>query len=188
MREWRSAGACAGWMRPFLVAAALACAMLAVPARGQAQISDDIVMEQDQDLVTPESAQLDWRRSLTKALSYQGIVVTTDQLLYWTIVTGTAASEWEFLASNAVTGIGYYVLFDEAWSAAGLDPTPGDGQVSLTKAIAYRVFDTARVLGVTLAVGTPLTASLEVTAAIAATRTVIYVLHDYAWSWVDSQR
>ncbi len=65
--------------------------------------------------------------------------------------------------------------------------TDSDGQVNLTKAIAYRVFDTARVLGVTLAIGTPLEASLEVAAAIAATRTVIYLLHDYAWSWVDNQ-
>jgi hypothetical protein len=181
MAEWPAAGASAAWARRFLVAASVAAVALSLPVHASAQVVQP-------DTPQVEAALPGWRHSLTKALSYQTIVVTTDQLLYWTIVTGTAASEWEFLASNAVTGIGYYVLFDEAWTGAGLDPAPGNSQVSLTKAIAYRVFDTARVLGVTLAIGTPLTASLEVTAAIAATRTAIYVLHDYAWSWVDGTR
>ena len=135
-----------------------------------------------------QAAQTGWQRSLTKALTYQTIVVSTDQLLYWTIVTGTAATELEFFLANAATGVGYYVLFDKVWTAAGLDPAPGTNEVSVSKALAYRAFDTVRAFGVTLAVGTPLAASLEVTAAIAATRTLIYMLHDYAWSWVDTAR
>jgi uncharacterized membrane protein len=137
------------------------------------------------DTAPPEAAPADWRHSLTKAVTYQTIVVTTDQLLYWVIVTGTTATELEFFAANAVTGVGYYVAFDQVWAAAGLDPAPGESQVSVSKAVAYRVFDTARVFGITLALGTPIVASLEVTAAIAATRTVIYMLHDYAWSWAS---
>ncbi len=163
----------------------MAAFVLLLPAHGQAQVPETPVVEQD--IIPPEDGMVNLRRSVTKALSYQTIVVTTDQLLYWTIVSGDVASEWEFLASNAITGVGYYVLFDAAWAGAGLDAGPGNGQVSLTKAIAYRVFDTARVLGVTLAIGTSLEASLEVTAAIAATRTVIYLLHDYAWSWADNK-
>lgn len=123
------------------------------------------------------------RRSLPKAVTYQTIVLATDQLLYWAIVTGTVESELEFLAGNAVTGVAYYVAFDELWAATGLDTGADGGPVNVTKALAYRVFDTARVFGVTLAIGTPLAGSLEVAAAIAATRTAIYVLHDYAWSW-----
>lgn len=186
MAEGRTAGATVASLRGNLVAAAVAAALVAVPVPGRAQVPG--AAAPPFDAFPPEGVTLDWRHSLTKALSYQTMVVTTDQLLYWTIVTGSAAQEWEFLASNAVTGVGYYVLFDEAWAGAGLDTDPSNKQVSLTKAIAYRVFDTARVLGVTLAVGTPLTASLEVTAAIAATRTAIYLLHDYAWSWIDNQR
>jgi uncharacterized membrane protein len=135
--------------------------------------------------VAPGAAALDWRHSLTKALSYQTIVVATDQILYWAIVTGTTYSEMEFLAANAVTGIAYFVGFDAVWHDAGLDAVARQDQVSFGKALAYRVFDTVRVFGVALAVGTPLTSSLGVTAAIAATRTVIYMLHDYAWSLAD---
>lgn len=183
MPEGRAA--CAAWARRVFLAAAMAMVMLSLPVHAQAQAPEAPTVEPD--ILPPADAPLDLRRSITKALSYQTIVVTTDQLLYWTIVTGSVASEWEFLTSNAITGIGYYVLFDAAWAGAGLNSTDSDGQVNLTKAIAYRVFDTARVLGVTLAIGTPLEASLEVAAAIAATRTVIYLLHDYAWSWVDNQ-
>lgn len=135
------------------------------------------------EAVAPEGALPELRRSLPKALTYQAIVIGTDQLLYWAIITGTTESELEFLAGNAVTGIAYYVAFDELWYAAGLDTPAQENGLDVTKALAYRVFDTARVFGVTLAIGTPLLGSLEVSAAIAATRTAIYVLHDYLWSW-----
>ncbi len=169
--------------RRHVAAAALAALMLTVPVHAGAQTPEAAAPQQA--VVAPDAAGLDWRHSLTKALSYQTIVVSTDQMLYWVIVTGTTYSELEFLAANAVTGISYYVGFDAVWHAAGLDPAPGDSQVSFAKAIAYRVFDTVRVFVVAIAIGTPLTSSLEVTAAIAATRTVIYLLHDYAWSWAD---
>lgn len=159
-----------------IAAVALALLVLSVPARAEAPHAD---------AVTQPAAPLDWRHSLTKALSYQTIVVTTDQVLYWSIVTATTYSELEFLLANAVTGIAYYVGFDAGWHAADLDPPTGEAPVSFSKALGYRVFDTARVFGVAIAVGTPLSASLGVTAAIAATRTVIYMLHDYAWSWSE---
>jgi uncharacterized membrane protein len=162
----------------------VAGAVLSLPGHGQAQVPVAPVVQAE--VAAAQAPPADWRRSLEKALTYQTIVVTTDQLLYWTIVTGTSATELVFFVANAMTGVGYYVAFDEVWAAAGLDPAPGDSQVSVGKAVAYRVFDTARVFGITLAVGTPIVASLEVTAAIAATRTVIYMLHDYAWSWADS--
>lgn len=121
-------------------------------------------------------------RSLEKALTYQSIVVTTDQLLYWTIMAGAAASDTGFLIANAVSGVAYYVAFDRVWTSLSLDPPPGGTEVSVTKAVAYRVFDTARAFAVTLAVGTPLAASVEIAAAIAVTRTAIYMLHDGLWS------
>lgn len=179
MSDWRAACSPAVAVRRQFVVAALAALVLSVPVRGRAQAPD---------AVAPPAPALDWRHSLTKALSYQTIVVSTDQMLYWAIVTGTTETELEFLAANAITGVGYYVGFDAAWAAAGLDPAPGESQVSFGKAIAYRVFDTVRVFAVTLAIGTPLAASLEVTAAIAATRTAIYMLHDYAWSWSDHRQ
>ena len=135
------------------------------------------------DATGPQGALPELRRSLPKAMTYQAIVIGTDQLLYWAIITGTMESELEFLAGNAVTGIAYYVVFDELWNAAGLDTPAEESGLDVTKALAYRVFDTARVFGVTLAIGTPLVGSLEVSAAIAATRTALYVLHDYLWTW-----
>ena len=72
------------------------------------------------DTAPPEAPPADWRHSLTKAVTYQTIVVTTDQLLSWVIVTGTTATELEFFAANAVTGVGYYVAFDQVWAAAVL--------------------------------------------------------------------
>jgi uncharacterized membrane protein len=160
-------------------AAAVTLLLLAIPAHGRAQTAANA------DIATRAAPQ--WQRSLTKALTYQGVVVSTDQLLYWAIITGTAVSELEFLAANAVTGVAYYFTFDEAWRAAGFAPAYGESDVSVTKAISYRVFDTARVLGVTLAIGTPFSGSLAVTAAIAATRTGIYMLHDYVWSLATSR-
>lgn len=211
MKQRRAASAPGGWVWRFvgvgLGGGAVALAVLSLPVHGQAQAPNAPVVqpmpqrEQPAAQMVPavaappdaatlegapaEGAPADWRRSLTKALTYQTIVVSTDQLLYWAIVTGTTATELEFFAANAVTGVGYFVTFDQVWAAAGLDPAPGESQVSVSKAIAYRVFDTARAFAVTLAVGTPFVASLEVTAAIAATRTVIYMLHDYAWSWAS---
>ena len=137
-------------------------------------------------LVPTTDSSAEWRWSLSKAVTYQTIVVTTDQLLYWAIVEETPESELEFFFANALTGIGYYVEFDKVWTTLGLDPAPGENAVSVRKALAYRVFDTARVFVITVAIGTPIAASLEVTAAIAATRTVTYMLHDYAWSWATS--
>lgn len=182
MLDWLAACPPMASARRCIAAAAVAMA-LSVPVPGHAQAPDSAAPQPA--IVAPEAAALDWHHSLTKALTYQTIVVSTDQVLYWVIVTGTTYSELEFLAANAVTGISYYVGFDAVWHTAGLDPAPGDSQVSLAKAIAYRVFDTLRVFAVAIAIGTPLTSSLEVTAAIAATRTVIYMLHDYAWSWAD---
>lgn len=175
-------------LRALIVAAALLVAALAVPVAGLAAEPAALVLELDgvapetagPDAVGEAAALAELRRSLPRAVTYQAIVLTTDQLLYWAIVTGTLESELEFLAGNAVTGIAYYVAFDELWASTGLDTS---GQVNVTKALAYRVFDTARVFGVTLAIGTPLAGSIEVAAAIAATRTAIYLLHDYAWAW-----
>ena len=167
---------------------ALAVLVLSAPAPVRAQVPDAAATQPaaaPPPVLTPDVAPLDWRHSLTKALSYQTVVVTTDQVLYWVIVTGTTYSELEFLAANAVTGVSYYVGFDAVWHAAGLDPAPGAPPVSIGKAIAYRVFDTARVFAVAIAIGTPLTSSLAVTAAIAGTRTVIYMVHDYVWSLAD---
>jgi uncharacterized membrane protein len=153
-----------------------------------------------------------WQRSLTMALSYQAIVVSTDQLLYWTLVTGTPATEVEFFIANAVTGVAYYVAFDGGWdlltatdsgtmgtlssAAHGGAATPARSEpaiasagddVSLSKALVYRVFDTIRVLSVTLAVGTTLASSAEVAVASAVVRTSIYIAHDYVWSFVPGR-
>ena len=179
---------CAASRRRVFALVALAALVLAAPAPVRAQAPDAVAAHPAavaQPAVTADTAALDWRHSLTKALSYQTVVVTTDQVLYWVIVTGTTYSELEFLAANAVTGVSYYVGFDAVWHAAGLDPAPGDPPVSVGKAIAYRVFDTARVFAVAIAIGTPLTSSLAVTAAIAGTRTLIYLVHDYVWSLAD---
>ena len=129
-----------------------------------------------------------WRRSLPKALTYQTIVVGTDQLLYWTMITGTPSSELAFLAGNAVSGVAYYVAFDAAWDAAGREPPPSQEGVDVSKALVYRVFDTLRAFAVARAVGTPVTGSVALAAAIAATRTGIYLLHDYAWSVLAPER
>lgn len=181
-------------MRAHFAAAALLAVVASAPVQSRAKEPAapppqlDVVLADDgvaPEAGAPDGALPELRRSLPKALTYQAIVIATDQLLYWAIVTGTMESELEFLAGNAVTGIGYYVAFDELWYAAGLDTPAEATQPDVTKALAYRVFDTARVFGVTLAIGTPLAGSLEVSAAIAATRTAIYVLHDYLWSsWV----
>lgn len=189
-------------MRLPVAAAALLGVLLLVPVSGRAAEPDALTLQLDvaaaadgaggdgitldagvADGTLADGALPELRRSLPKALTYQAIVLATDQLLYWAIVTGTIESELEFLAGNAVTGVAYYVAFDELWAATGLDTGADGNEVNITKALAYRVFDTARVFGVTLAIGTPLAGSLEVAAAIAATRTAIYVLHDYAWSW-----
>jgi uncharacterized membrane protein len=138
-----------------------------------------------------------WHRSLVKSVSYQAIVVTTDQVLYWTIITGAAASDAAFFVTNAVSGVAYYVAFDAVWgmldpagvgAADPLHPGGAGDAVSLSKALVYRVFDTARVMAVTLAVGTPLAGSLEVAAASAAVRTGVYIVHDYVWTLVPGRR
>lgn len=150
---------------------AFAVLLLVLPVHAHAQTAGD------------GAADAGWR-SVEKALTYQSIVVSTDQLLYWTIMAGAAASDTGFLIANAVSGVAYYVAFDGVWASLRLEPAPGDGEVSVAKAVAYRVFDTARALAVTLAVGTPLAASVEIAAAIAVTRTAIYVLHDAVWSHI----
>ncbi len=178
-------------MRAHFAAAALLAMVLLAPVHARAAEPDAWALQlgvttpdvTGQDEAGQDGALPALRRSLPKALTYQTIVIATDQLLYWAIVTGTIESELEFLAGNAITGVAYYVAFDELWAATGLDTGTDASKVNVTKALAYRVFDTARVFGVTLAIGTPLAGSLEVSAAIAATRTIIYVLHDYAWSW-----
>ncbi len=167
--------------RQVFAAASLAAIMLSVPVDGYAQAPPA-----PEAVVDGTGVAQDWQRSLSRALTYQSIVLATDQVLYWVIVTGTTATELEFFAANAVSGVGYFVAFDQGWTAAGLDPSPGESQVSVGKAVAYRVIDTARVFAITQLLGTPIAASLGVTAAIAATRTVIYMLHDYAWSWVGA--
>jgi uncharacterized membrane protein len=115
------------------------------------------------------------------------LVVTTDQFLYYALTAASPATELSFLATNAVSGVAYYVLFDTAWREATVEPAADKDQVSITKAVVYRVFDTARVLGVSLAVGTPLAGSLALTAASATVRTIVYIVHDYAWSYVGGQ-
>ena len=62
----------------------------------------------------------------------------------------------------------------------------------LATALAAVAFAAGRVaavifLAVTLAVGTPLVGSLEVTAASAAVRTCVYIVHDYIWSFVPGR-
>ena len=188
-------------MRPLIAAAILLGVVSSVPVAARAAEPDTLPLHVDvlaadgalpdvalTDAAPSDGALPELRRSLPKAVTYQTIVLATDQLLYWAIVTGTVESELEFLAGNAVTGVAYYVAFDELWAATGLDTGADGSPVNVTKALAYRVFDTARVFGVTLAIGTPLAGSLEVAAAIAATRTAIYVLHDYAWSWATGSR
>jgi len=169
---------------PVIATVLLALALLApVPLRAEEPAAVPFDFLSTPEAAPPDGALPELRRSLPKALTYQGIVIATDQLLYWAIVGGTMEDELEFLAGNAITGIAYYVAFDEMWHATGLD-TPGEAsQLNVTKGLAYRVFDTARVFGVTLAVGTTLADSIEVSAAIAVTRTAIYVLHDYVWYW-----
>jgi uncharacterized membrane protein len=173
-------------MRLHIAAAALLGFVLSAPVHGQA--AEVVYPPLQFDVVAPNGGEKDGalpelRRSLPRAITYQTIVIATDQLLYWAIISGTVESELEFLAGNAVTGVAYYVAFDELWAATGLDTGTDGNEVNVTKALAYRLFDTARVFGVTMAIGTPLAGSLEVAAAIAATRTAIYVLHDYAWWW-----
>ncbi len=176
---------------------AVSLAVLSLPVQGRAEsppppaaaavaAPQQLAQAAQVQLVPTTNSSAEWRRSLAKAMTYQAIVVTTDQLLYWAIVEETPESELEFFFANALTGVGYYVGFDKVWTTLGLDPAPGENPVSVRKALAYRVFDTARVFVITVAIGTPIAASLEVTAAIAATRTVIYMLHDYAWSWATS--
>jgi uncharacterized membrane protein len=138
--------------------------------------------------ISPGSDAVEWHRTLEKSISYQTIVVATDQLLYFMIVTGTPSTELGFLAANAATGVVYYVLFDETWRAVEPKSDVASVDTSVTKAIAYRVFDTARVLGVSLAIGTTLSGSVAVTAASAAVRTGVYMLHEYAWSLVSNRR
>lgn len=120
-----------------------------------------------------------WRPSLVKAVTYQAIVVTTDQILYSVV---TATPPWAnpgFFAANIVTGIAYFDTFETIWQRQA----PDGGE--LAKAATYRAFDTMRVLAVSLALGTPLGQSLGVTAASAAVRTAVYILHDTAWDWFD---
>lgn len=185
MLEGRMAGSYVALLPRLLAAAALVVLTVSAPVHGRAAALEPL--EFQPDATAPDDTLPEWRRSLPKALTYQAIVIGTDQFLYWAIITGTTASELEFLGANALTGIAYYVAFDELWHDVGLDPPPGDSQVNVTKAIAYRVFDTARAFGVTLGVGTSLTGSVQVAAAIAATRTAVYVLHDYAWSWLEGR-
>ena len=143
-----------------------------------------------------------WQRSLAMSLSYQAIVVSTDQFLYWTLVTGTTATEVEFFIANAVTGVAYYVAFDggrelltaPASGTTGALGSPDHGgaattvksgaaitsagdDVSMSKVLAYRLFDTLRVLTVTLTVGAPLAGSAEVAVASAVVRTGVHSAH-----------
>ena len=114
-----------------------------------------------------------WRPSLVKAVTYQAIVVTTDQILYALITATPPTAAPGFFAANITSGVAYFDVFEHVWP----DPQP-----SLAKAVVYRAFDTLRVFGVSLALGTPLGQSLGVTAASAAVRTGVYILHDHAWA------
>ena len=120
-----------------------------------------------------------WRPSLVKAVTYQAIVVTTDQILYAAITATTPLANPGFFAANVVTGIAYFDTFENVWRRHA----PEGGE--LAKAATYRAFDTMRVFAVSLALGTPLGQSLGVTAASAAVRTGVYILHDIAWDWFD---
>jgi hypothetical protein len=57
--------------------------------------------------------------------------------------------------------------------------------VSAQKAVIYRAVSTTRVAVAALAFGNSLASSIVVTAAIAATRTGIYLVNDYIWSRID---
>lgn len=140
------------------------------------------------ELAQPGTEPMEWRRSFAKSLSYQAIVVTTDQIIFYVIVTGTPVAEIEFFAANAVTGVVYYVFFDDTWKTIIPQPASADGHVSFAKAVVYRAFDTARVFAVSFAIGTPLAGSIAVTAASAVVRTCIYILHDYVWSFISYGR
>jgi uncharacterized membrane protein len=201
MKAGRSSALLLPWMIRCITAAVVISAATSFGCHAQSTQSTPVVAMARDTLVTDGLSG--WHRSLAKSLSYQAIVVSTDQLLYWTLVTGTAATGIEFFIANAVTGVAYYVAFDETWgglpgNASGttgpLGPaghpiaTPPTGDdVSLSKAVAYRMFDTARVLTVTLAVGAPLVSSVEVAIASAAVRTGVYIAHDYVWSYVPGR-
>jgi hypothetical protein len=81
--------------------------------------------------MAPES-----QHSLMKSLTYQGIVVATDQLLYGTIINGAAASELGFVVANATTtGVAHYVAFGEVWWPVCLGPVIGQGEISVPKRV-----------------------------------------------------
>lgn len=122
------------------------------------------------------------RRSFVKALTYQAIVVTTDQILYSLITASSPSSNLGFFFANIVSGVLYYDFFEDAWHQRDADSVTARDE--LNKAAVYRVFDTARVFAVAFSLGTPISQSLGVTAASAAVRTGVYVLHDYAWSFI----
>jgi uncharacterized membrane protein len=192
---------------------AAAAAILSTTSFGcHAQDAQPPLVATKTQYTTAEEGLSGWHRSLAMAFSYQAIVVSTDQLLYWTLVTGTTATEVEFFIANAVTGVAYYVAFDGGWdllpatdssTTSALRSADNGGaatstkskaaiasagdDVSLSKALVYRVFDTVRVLTLTLAVGAPLAASAEVAVASAVVRTGVYIAHDYVWSFVPGR-
>jgi uncharacterized membrane protein len=122
--------------------------------------------------------------SLYKTVTYTAMILTTDQLWYVGVAAQAATTSGLFAAINVVTSPLLSYAFEYGWERCCESPPGPDGvrPVDARKAAIYRVVSTARIFGLTLLLGNGLGSSLLTTTAIAATRTVVYMVNEVIWN------
>jgi uncharacterized membrane protein len=122
--------------------------------------------------------------SLYKTVTYTAMILTTDQLWYVGVAAQAATTSGTFAAINVVTSPLLSYAFEYAWEQCCQAPPGPDGvrPVDAEKAAIYRVVSTARIFGLALLLGNGFSSSLLTTTAIAATRTVVYMVNEVIWN------
>jgi len=119
-----------------------------------------------------------------KTVSYQSIVVVTDAIIYAALMDAEVQGGGLFNAINGVTSPAVYYGFEEVWNSCCATPPNADGSTSVNwvKAAIYRTISTTRTMIIALALGHEALPALGLAAAIALTRTGVYIANDYTWA------
>ncbi|MEI7607821.1 MAG: DUF2061 domain-containing protein [Rhodospirillaceae bacterium] len=122
--------------------------------------------------------------SLYKTMTYTATVLTTDQIWYMGMAEKAADTGGIFGVVNIITSPMLTYTFEYAWEkCCELPPGPeGVRPLDPYKAFIYRIISMTRTFTLAMLFGNELEASLLITGAISATRTIAYMTNDMIWN------
>jgi uncharacterized membrane protein len=117
-------------------------------------------------------------RALTKAVTWRA-VGTADTYLWSWLITGHAGDAGTIAAIETLTKIGLYYVHERLWRL--LKWAPDARRRSLSKAISWRVLGSLDTFLISLLVTGSGQFAASIATAEAATKVVLYYLHERAW-------